>query len=126
MFDINEDNQPRKYGLSSTSLQDKDMFSLNLDWEESELTELLDLLKKFSKIILNAENTNISNPCGPAGLLVLSQLLTLFESSELSATKKPLEILISLPDITCPSSVLSFNNVDLQSQDHERQRSPNL
>ncbi|KAI5187538.1 hypothetical protein NEHOM01_2253 [Nematocida homosporus] len=126
MIDINKDNQPRKYGLSSTSLQAKDTLSLNLDWEESELMKLLDVLKKFSKIILNVESVEISHPRGPAGLLVLAQLLALFENSELSAMKEPFEVLIILPDITCPSLESSFNNVDLQCQDHERQRSPNL
>ncbi|KAI5188043.1 hypothetical protein NEHOM01_2504 [Nematocida homosporus] len=96
MFDINEDNQFRKYGLSSTALQAKDWVYLKLDWEECELMELLDVLKKFSKIMLNAESAEISNPRGPAGLLVLVQLLTLFENSELNATKAPLEILITI------------------------------
>ncbi|KAI5184270.1 hypothetical protein NEHOM01_0015 [Nematocida homosporus] len=126
MFDINEANQPREYGLSGIALQDKDWVCLNLDWEESELMKLLDVLKKFSKIILNAESVEISNPRGPAGLLVLTQLLTLFENSKLNAMKEPLEILIILPYITCPSLESSFNNVDLQSQDRERQRSPVL
>ncbi|KAI5188091.1 hypothetical protein NEHOM01_2525, partial [Nematocida homosporus] len=116
VFNINEDNQSRKYGLSSTSWPAKDTFSLNLDWEESELMELLDVLKKFSKIILNVENINISNPRGPAGLLVLAQLLTLFETPKLSATKKPFGVLISLPDITCSSLESSFTDVKKREQ----------
>ncbi|KAI5187926.1 hypothetical protein NEHOM01_2450 [Nematocida homosporus] len=116
VFNINEDNQSRKYGLSSTSLPAKHTLSLNLDWEESELMELLDVLKKFSKIILKEKYINISNPRGPAGLLVLAQLLTLFESSELNAMKKPLEILVILTDITCPSLESSFTGAMKREQ----------
>ncbi|KAI5188095.1 hypothetical protein NEHOM01_2527, partial [Nematocida homosporus] len=116
MFDINRANQPQKYGLSATALHAKDMFLQRLDWKESELMGVLDVLKKFSKIILNVEKVWLWYPCNSAGWLVLAQLLTLLENSELSARMKPLEILITLPNITCPSSVLSFNNVDLQTQ----------
>ncbi|KAI5186555.1 hypothetical protein NEHOM01_1541 [Nematocida homosporus] len=116
VFNINEDNQSRKYGLSSTSLQAKDMFSLNLDWEESELMKLLGILKKFSKIIFNAEKVWLETPYNSAALLVLAQLLTLFESSGLSAMKKPLEVLILLPYRTCPSLESSFNDVKKREQ----------
>ncbi|KAI5187521.1 hypothetical protein NEHOM01_2240 [Nematocida homosporus] len=117
MFDINEANQPRRYGLSGIALQGGDWAYLTLDWEESELMKLLDVLKKFSKFILNVESVEISYPRGPAGLLVLAQLLTLFENPELNATKEPLNITIYLRHIaSCPSLESSFNNVDLQNQ----------
>ncbi|KAI5188070.1 hypothetical protein NEHOM01_2515, partial [Nematocida homosporus] len=116
MFDINEAKQHKKYGLSGIMPQYDHEVYLKLDWEESELMKLLDVLKKFSTIILNREEVEISYPRGPAGLLVLAQLLTLFENPELNAMKKPLEITISLPNITCPSLESSFNNVDLQCQ----------
>ncbi|KAI5185859.1 hypothetical protein NEHOM01_1109 [Nematocida homosporus] len=115
-FNINEDNQPRKYGVFNTSLQYDHKVYLSLDWEESELMELLDVLKKFNQIIFNVEKVWLWYPRGPAGLLVLSQLLTLIQNPELNAMKKPLEITISLPDITCPSLESSFNDVKKREQ----------
>ncbi|KAI5187581.1 hypothetical protein NEHOM01_2287 [Nematocida homosporus] len=110
MFDINEDNQSRKYGLSGIALQGRDWALLDFDWKESEVMKLLDVLKKFSKFILNTKSIWLQTPYNSAGWLVLSQLLTLFENPELSAMKKPLEILIFLPYRTCPSLESSFND----------------
>ncbi|KAI5186262.1 hypothetical protein NEHOM01_1351 [Nematocida homosporus] len=116
MFDINRANQSNKYGLSGTGPEDDYSVFLDLDWKENELMKLLDVLKKFSQITLDADRVEILNPRGPAGLLVLAQLLTLFETPGSNATKSPFKLTITLEYTPCPFSVLSFNDVDLQSQ----------
>ncbi|KAI5187318.1 hypothetical protein NEHOM01_2091 [Nematocida homosporus] len=89
---------------------------LSLERNENELMVLLDALKKLSKIILDVENVRIWASRRFTGWLALSQLLRLFEKSDLNSTKNPLKIYVRSAKQATSLEERSFENVKEQDQ----------